>query len=124
MHELSVCQSLLRQVETVARDNQATAVTEVHVSVGPLSGVEPPLLERAFTVARAGTVAAQAELILTTPGIRVHCRQCATETSVALPDLRCGACGHWQTRVIAGDELMLTSVALERPSTSPSTSHV
>lgn len=124
MHELSVCQSLLTQVQTVARNNRATAVTEVHVSVGPLSGVEPPLLDRAFTVARAGTVAANAELILTAPGIRVHCHLCAKETEVALPDLRCGACGHWQTRVLAGDELMLTSVALERPSNPPSTPHV
>ncbi len=124
MHELSVCQSLLRQVESVARDNRATEVTEVHVSVGPLSGVEPPLLERAFTIARAGTVAAGAELILTTPGIRVHCHQCRQETAVTLPSLCCGACGHWQTRVLAGDELMLTSVALERPTTPRSTPHV
>lgn len=124
MHELSVCQSLLAQVDGVARNNGGTAVSEIHVAVGPLSGVEPPLLERAFTLARAGTIAAQATLVLTTPPLRVCCRQCNQESDVSLPDLRCGACGHWQTRVVSGDELMLLSVALERPTTPTRSSHV
>ena len=124
MHELSVCQALLTQVEGVARNNGATSVNEIHVAVGPLSGVEPTLLERAFTLARAGTVAAQATLVLTTPPLRVRCTQCEAQSDVSLPDLRCGACGHWQTRVVSGDALMLLSVALERPTTSTRPPHV
>ena len=64
MHELSVCQALLAQVEQVARENAAHSVEKVVLRIGPLSGVEPRLLQDAFPIARAGTVAAGAELVI------------------------------------------------------------
>ena len=49
MHELSICQALIGQVEKVARENHAQRVVSIVIAVGPLSGVEPGLLERAHT---------------------------------------------------------------------------
>ena len=46
MHELSVCQGLIRQVERIAAENDAHAVSRVVLKVGPLSGVEPDLLKQ------------------------------------------------------------------------------
>ncbi|MDH3831910.1 MAG: hydrogenase maturation nickel metallochaperone HypA, partial [Gammaproteobacteria bacterium] len=40
MHELSVCQALIDQVARVAREQRAVRVSIIHVSVGPLSGIE------------------------------------------------------------------------------------
>ena len=57
MHELSVCQGLIRQVEQIAAQNEARAVGKILLKVGALSGVEPDLLKHAFTIAREGTVA-------------------------------------------------------------------
>ena len=56
MHELAICQALIEQVERVARDNAARRILSITVSVGPLSGVEPQLLEHAYPLAAAGTV--------------------------------------------------------------------
>jgi hypothetical protein len=39
MHELSVCQALIGQVEKVARENDARRVVAITIAVGPLSGV-------------------------------------------------------------------------------------
>ena len=64
MHELSVCQGLLDQVAGIARQNQATGVKLIRLRIGPLSGVEPQLLEQAFPLARAGTIAERAELAI------------------------------------------------------------
>ena len=64
MHELSICQGLLAQVEQVAATHHADRVDSIVVQVGPLAGVEIPLLEQAFSVARAGTVAANALLVI------------------------------------------------------------
>ena len=112
MHELSVCQSLLDQVVRIAADRSATAVTRVTLRIGPLSGVEPELLQQAFPLARAGTVAGQAELVIESLPVRVRCDACGAETD-ALPNrLVCGACGDWHTRLSSGDELMLVSVEL------------
>ena len=64
MHELAVCQALIGQVTDVARDNKASTVSDIYVSVGPLSGVEGPLMQNAFPIAAAGTVAKEVTLHL------------------------------------------------------------
>ncbi|MDX5332738.1 MAG: hydrogenase maturation nickel metallochaperone HypA, partial [Gammaproteobacteria bacterium] len=70
MHELSVCQSVISQVEQIARTHQAKAVSLVQLSIGPLSGVEPALLAQAFPIAQAGTLAEGAALELESLPIR------------------------------------------------------
>lgn len=112
MHELSICQDLLDQVLRIAAERSAPAVTRVTLRVGPLSGVEPELLQLAFPLARAGTLAEQAELVIESLPLRVRCDTCGAETDAAPNRLVCGACGDWHTRLASGDELMLVSVDL------------
>ena len=112
MHELSVCQGMLGQVQTIVAQHNAQGVASITVRVGPLSGVEPQLLEHAFPLARAGTVAEGARLIVERLPVRVRCEQCGAETDAAPNRLLCGACGDWHTRLVSGDELILASVEL------------
>ena len=120
MHELAVCQQLLSQVKDIAAENQATTVDLIRVSVGPLSGVEPALLEQAFTIARSGTIAEQAELDIDRPAVTVSCRSCGTESKTTPNMLLCAACGDWKVDVLHGTELMLMSVELSGlPETAP-----
>jgi hydrogenase nickel incorporation protein HypA/HybF len=112
MHELSVCQSLLDQVSLIAADNHAAIVEKIYLQVGPLSGVEPDLLQHAFPIARANTVAANAELVINTLPVRVKCRSCASESDASLNKLVCAVCGDWQTELLSGDELLLERVEM------------
>jgi hydrogenase nickel incorporation protein HypA/HybF len=112
MHELAICQALLDEVERVAREQQAERVAAVRVRCGALAGVEPELLHRAYEVARAGTLAADAQLTIEESPVRVHCSRCGTESIARVQRLVCATCGDWRTRVVAGDELILTSVEL------------
>ena len=113
MHELSVCQALIGQVEKVARENHAHRVISIVIAVGPLSGVEAGLLEHAYPVAAAGTLAEHATLTIETVPVRVRCRRCAAETGAQVNRLVCGDCGDWQVDVIAGEEMLLTRVEIE-----------
>jgi hydrogenase nickel incorporation protein HypA/HybF len=113
MHELSVCQALIRQVQDLAREHRAAAVISVKVQIGPLSGVEPDLLRQAFPLASAGSVAETAQLVIERLPIRVHCESCGAETAAEVNKLICGACGDWHTRLLSGDEMLLASVELE-----------
>jgi len=113
VHELSVCQHLIGQVEALAREHGAVRVSRIVVRIGPLAGVEAALLEQAFTLARAGTVADQAELATESLPIQVRCTVCGAVTTVTANRLICGACGDWHTELQSGDELLLTSVELE-----------
>jgi hydrogenase nickel incorporation protein HypA/HybF len=112
MHELSVCQSLLREAARVAADHAAAEVTAIVAAIGPLSGVEAPLLARAFTIACAGTIAGRATLEIEEMPVVVSCRTCNVETQVAPNALVCGGCGSWQVQLKSGDELLLKRVEL------------
>lgn len=112
MHELSVCQALIRQVEDIARQHQSKAVKSVCVRIGPLSGVEPDLLEQAYSLAAAGTVAEVSRLVIEKLPIRVRCEKCGAETDAEANKLICGVCGDWHTQLLSGDEMLLASVEL------------
>jgi len=113
MHELSVCLALLEQVQAIAREHGATAVTSITLKIGPLSGIEAPLLRNAYPLAAVGTVAEHADLLIDEAEIRVSCSQCGRE-SVAEPNrLLCGHCGDFRTRVVSGDDMILQSLELE-----------
>jgi len=111
MHELSICAALLRRVEALAA-SKAGRVSAVRVTAGPLSGVEPDLLAQAFRVARTGTRASTAELIIERAPVRIRCLRCRHETETAANALTCPACGGERTQLLSGDELLLTGIDL------------
>ena len=113
MHELSICNALIDQVEQIARERNATSVTRIVLKVGPLSGVEARLLRHAYPLAAAGTVAADADLVIDTAAVVVRCSECDTESRVAANRLLCAACGDFRTRVISGDEMILQTLELD-----------
>jgi hydrogenase nickel incorporation protein HypA/HybF len=112
MHELSVCQGLMRQVLEIAREHRAERVEQVVLRVGPLSGVEPSLLADAFPFASAGTVAEGAELVIEMENVKVRCLTCGAQTETTANRLVCGSCGDFRTQLVSGDELLLVSVQL------------
>jgi hydrogenase nickel incorporation protein HypA/HybF len=114
VHELSICQALIEQVEAVASKEGALQVVQVRVGLGPLSGVEPQLLQQAFQLARAGSIAATASLLIDHLPVRVSCRECGQETAAEVANLACGNCGDWHTELVSGDEMLLTQVELVR----------
>ena len=107
MHELAVCQGLINQAERIARDEGGSRVDNIVLSIGPLSGVEPPLLERAFEIARMGTMAEHAELEIQTGPIVVKCRICGDSGEARPNRLLCQTCGDWRVSVEQGDEMLL-----------------
>jgi hydrogenase nickel incorporation protein HypA/HybF len=113
MHELAICQALIGEVAAVARTEQASSVTEVFVRLGPLSGVEHTLMQNAFPIAAAGTVASEATLHLEDAAVCVRCEECGAESEVATNRLTCGCCGNWRTQLISGDELLLQRVVMQ-----------
>ena len=113
MHELSVCMSLLDQVTAIAAERDALRVTRIELTVGPLSGIEIDLLESAWPIAAAGTLADEADFVVEAVPVVVHCKTCGEETTAQSNRLVCGQCGAHQTRVVSGEEMILQRLELE-----------
>lgn len=114
MHELSIARALLRQVERTARTHGHGAVRGVTVRIGALSGVEPGLLASAFPQAARGSRAEGATLTIETMPVRVRCDDCGAESEASANRLVCPVCASPHTRLVAGDELLLVSLDLEK----------
>jgi hydrogenase nickel incorporation protein HypA/HybF len=115
LHELSICQALLTQVIEIAANRGADSVERIVIEVGPLSGVEPALLARAFDVLCAGSCAAGAVLSIESPGVTIRCTACGAQSQTAPNRLVCAECGGYRTRIVTGDELQLRRVELRVP---------
>ena len=115
MHELSVCLSLLEQVQAIAAQHRAIAVERILLRIGPLSGVEAALLANAYPLAAAGTIAEHAVLEIEAMPVRVRCDDCGADTQAAPNRLLCEHCGSWRTRLVSGDEMLLANLELTVP---------
>ena len=104
---MSICQGLIRQLEKIAQEKGASRVDSIVLSIGPLAGVEPELLSRAFEIARAETVAKDAELEIETGPVVVECRSCGLSGEAQANRLLCQTCGDWKVNLTQGDELLL-----------------
>ncbi|MFZ9609868.1 MAG: hydrogenase maturation nickel metallochaperone HypA [Methylococcales bacterium] len=111
MHELSLCDDLLNQVIAIAQQNNAQSIESVTVTIGALAGIEPILLENAFSIIKINTVAEFAQLIIRKVPVTVLCLQCGAKSEVLLNHLLCHVCKSHDTSLISGDELVLASVA-------------
>jgi hydrogenase nickel incorporation protein HypA/HybF len=111
VHEYSVVQALIEQVESQARARGAHAVHRVTVRVGEASGLDVELFETAYATFRDRTICAEAELSVTVVPVRWQCSRCQAAPTVGQP-LRCRQCGG-VVRLLAGDEIVLDRIEME-----------
>jgi hydrogenase nickel incorporation protein HypA/HybF len=119
MHELSVCQALIQQVEQLVADYRAECAEAIDVDIGELSGIDAGLFAGAFLVMKCGTSAASAELNLRRVRTCVLCKTCGTRSYTRPNRLVCGSCNGFQIRVVEGTELRLRDVKLRIREDSP-----
>ncbi len=111
MHELSIALSLIDEVGRVATRERAASVQTVRVQIGRMSGVANDALLFAWELARAGTIADNAELHIEDIEIVVFCPKCERErSSLHAAVLACAVCGTQALHVVHGRELQLVAV--------------
>ncbi len=110
MHELALTQSV---VDLVAERTRGRRVVAVRVEVGELSGVVPDAMRFAFDLATAGTPLEGASLDIEETAGRIRCRTCGAVSPSPDQLLLC-PCGSADVEVVAGRELRVLSVEVQR----------
>jgi hydrogenase nickel incorporation protein HypA/HybF len=113
MHEYSLMLALMERVEQEAASRRAVAVRRVRIRIGELSGVEPELLESAFSIVRVGTICENAAVEITRVPAQWECARCQTPLKAG-DLLQCAACGA-PARLASGDEMLLEQIEMEVP---------
>lgn len=113
MHEESLIRTLITRVESIAMEHGAADVERITVEIGPLTGVEKPLLLSAFDRLRAvSTMTAGSSLVVDPVTLDVRCHACGQVSTLADFHFRCVFCACTRVDVIRGDAMNLRDVTL------------
>jgi hydrogenase nickel incorporation protein HypA/HybF len=114
MHELSIAMSILNMVALEAARHGDARVTQIHVKLGPLSGVVGTALLSAYELARVDSNLEDAELIIQEVPVTVRCPVCdSARPAVSAQDIRCAECGSPAAEVLSGRELELVAMEIQ-----------
>jgi hydrogenase nickel incorporation protein HypA/HybF len=112
MHEFSLVESLLDEVERVGVTRPGVMILEITIDCGPLSGVEPELLHLAFESLAPPRLGENCRLRINDIPLEATCRDCHSLCFPSLGDIRCHVCGSRQVNITQGDGLILRSITL------------
>lgn len=113
MHEYSVVQALLEQVEELAKENQASKVTKIVTKIGVMSGIEVHLFAVAFNSFKEKTICEEAELLIQIQPIVIKCSSCSEENSLETNHYCCPKCKSTDVEVIDGEDMFLMSLTMQ-----------
>jgi hydrogenase nickel incorporation protein HypA/HybF len=106
--------SILDMAAEEAERHGDVRVTQIHVRLGPLSGVVPAALVSAYELARQGSALEEAELIIQEVPVLVRCPVCKTaRPAISVQDIRCAQCGAPAAEVLGGRELELVAMEIQ-----------
>lgn len=128
MHELSLAQSLLDQLLSLAREHQAERVTRVAITIGPFSGIVRDSFEFGFNILK-GNLPQTKEALLSveTPDPVYVCLDCNKVSVIPFAQpgesdellltgpypKKCPWCCHNRLSPKGGTELILNQVEME-----------
>jgi hydrogenase nickel incorporation protein HypA/HybF len=113
MHELSIVEALLGQIDEQLREHPGTRLTAVRLRVGALRQVVPEMLRFCFTAAIRDTALAGAELVVDETAAEARCGRCARTFAVDDHWFECPHCRSLGADLLRGNELELTSLELQ-----------
>jgi hydrogenase nickel incorporation protein HypA/HybF len=114
MHELSIAVSILDLAAEEAERHGSARVLEIHLKLGPLSGVVKQAHHSSYELARESTPFAEAQLIIEDVPVRVHCPTCMTTREVvSTQELCCAECGTPSADVVSGRELEVVAMEIQ-----------
>lgn len=114
MHEMSIVQALLEQVQLeVEKSGHTGRVSSLQLVIGRLSGVHVDAIRLAFDLLSPESIAQGAELVIDEPHALLCCRQCDRQTPVEQLHADCPACGSADVTIDGGQDLILQSIELE-----------
>ncbi len=107
MHEMSLCESLIRLIEDQAEKDRFSRVKTVWLEIGELAAIEVDALTFCFDVASKGTIVEDAKLIIEpVPGL-AWCLNCEQQVAIADHLTPCPLCHSYHLEFQQGDEMRI-----------------
>ncbi len=113
MHELSIIQSLIPQLEEYITEKHYKKINKIYLEVGVLSGVIADALEFAYDICSKGSKIEGAKLLVKTVPVMVSCKKCGSNFEVQDYYFSCSKCKSTELDMISGNELKIKEIEVE-----------
>ncbi|MBR4800382.1 MAG: hydrogenase maturation nickel metallochaperone HypA [Clostridia bacterium] len=114
MHELGVVSHVIKEVETVAKENNVQKVISLTLEVGEVSTIVPELFKDCFEWSKKRTELMQeCELNLVILAAVTYCKDCGETYSTTKHGKTCPKCGSKNTYLITGSEVTIKDIQVE-----------
>ncbi len=113
MHELSICQSMLRIVDSTMEQHKGARLRKIFLDIGRGSTIEPILLGEAFAVLTSDGPYEGTELVVNDIPISGRCRDCERDFTYEELAVGCPNCGSTNIKITAGLELDIKALEID-----------
>ena len=110
MHELGICDALLKMVRNIAEKEALEEISRITVEVGSLSGVVPAYMSDCWEAVTDGTELQDVEFVVEELEGTARCMDCGEEFSADVNRLRCPHCGGERLTPLTGRDLTLKEI--------------
>ncbi len=113
MHELSLCENLLKIIEENAQKQGFQRVHRVRLKVGTWAGVEIEALRFGFEIASRDTCAQGAILDILDVPAQAWCFACGQTITIRQRYDPCPHCGGYERQITGGEDLAIYDLDVE-----------
>ena len=114
MHEASIALSVLETISDLCQQEGYNSIESVRLRVGRAAGIFPDALLFAFDVAKGGTIASKAELIIEYISLGGVCRDCGSNfASEERYIFACPVCKSSAIKITQGDEMQIIDMEVQ-----------
>ena len=110
MHELGICDALLKMVRNIAEEEELEVISRITVEVGSLSGVVPAYMSDCWVAVTDGTELQDTEFVIEDLPGTAQCMDCGEEFTADVNDLRCPKCRGNKLVPLTGRDLTLKEI--------------
>lgn len=116
MHELSIAEQILEISTEYAEREGVSAVREIELEIGTLSGIEIDALTFALEVVTKNTVLHEAKVTIIDIPAKARCLACGGEFPLEDFFSPCPSCGAFESETLQGQELRVRSLLVDETS--------
>lgn len=110
MHELGICDALLKMVRNIAEEEALEEISRITIEVGSLSGVVPAYMSDCWEAVTDGTELQDVEFVVEELEGTARCMDCGEEFPADATRLRCPDCGGERLMPLTGRDLTLKEI--------------